>query len=160
MVETQRKSAVFAILAFLMLFISAAAESSDGNTVYEVLESYNFPKGILPTNAKDYVLNQDGSFEVDLDKLCSFGIEAGYKLRYQRKISGNISSGYLKNLRGISVKIAFLWLDISAVELGDGQLDFYVGPFYAGFPLSNFYVCPSCGCGLDCDTSQMLLSSY
>ncbi|KAH9329971.1 hypothetical protein KI387_002079, partial [Taxus chinensis] len=145
MANTQMKSLLSAAIVFSMLLIPSAQSSDDGKSVYEVLESYNFPKGILPTNAKDYVLNQDGSFKVYLDKLCSFAIEAGYQLRYQRTISGNISPGYLKNLSGISVKIAFIWFDISAVELKNGQLEFYVGPFAAAFPLSNFYECPTCG---------------
>jgi len=156
------------VLIFPMLLISASANrNGSGKSVYDVMESYKFPKGILPTNAKDYVLNNsDGSFEVflemDGDGVCRFGIEAGYQLRYQRRISGKISPGSLKNLSGVSVKILFVWLDISAVELqvgdddGDGQLDFYVGPFSAAFPLSNFDVSPTCGCGLDCITSPML----
>uniref|UniRef100_A0A0D6R378 DUF538 domain-containing protein n=1 Tax=Araucaria cunninghamii TaxID=56994 RepID=A0A0D6R378_ARACU len=160
MVRTQMRSLLLGALAFSLLSICSEG-SDDGKSVYDVLESYNFPRGILPTNAKDYVLNPDGSFQVFLDKLCSFAIEAGYQLRYERKISGNISPGYLKNLKGISVKIAFFWLNISEVELSDGQLEFCVGPFSAAFPLSNFDICPTCGCGLDCDSRpEGLVSSY
>ncbi|GLJ16686.1 hypothetical protein SUGI_0286570 [Cryptomeria japonica] len=159
MASTLMKALLTASLAFSMLFISAES-SDDEKSVYEVLESYNFPKGILPTNAQGYVLNPDASFQVYLDKLCSFAIEAGYQLKYQSMISGKISPGYLKNLRGISVKITFFWIDISAVELRDGQLKFYVGFISAAFPLSNFYVCPTCGCGLDCSGRPVLLDSY
>jgi len=156
------------VLVFLFLLITARANSSgSGDSVYDVMESYKLPKGILPTNAKDYVLNSsDGSFEVFLEMdghgACTFGIEAGYQLKYQRRISGKISPGSLMNLKGVSVKILFIWLDISEVELqvgdddDDGQLDFYVGPFSAAFPLSNFDVSPTCGCGLDCITSPIL----
>lgn len=155
------------VLAFPFLLISAGANSNGtGESVYDVMESFKLPKGILPTNAKDYFLNDaDGSFEVllqvDGHGACSFRIEAGYQLKYQRKISGKISPGSLKNLKGVSVKILFVWLDISEVELrggegdDDGKLEFYVGPFSAAFPLSNFDISPTCGCGLDCITSTM-----
>lgn len=155
------------VLVFPVLLISTRANGNGGGeSVYDVMESYNFPKGILPTNAKDYVLNDsDGAFEVFLEMdghgACTFKIEAGYQLRYQRKISGKISLGSLKNLKGVSVKILFVWLDISAVKVlvgddNDGKLEFHVGPLSAAFPLSNFDVSPSCGCGLDCITSPML----
>jgi len=157
------------VLVFPFLLISARANSNGtGESVYDVMESFKFPKGILPTNAKDYFLNDaDGSFEVFLEVdghgACIFGIEAGYQLKYQRRISGKIKPGSLKNLKGVSVKIVFVWLDISEVELrggkgdddDDGQLEFHVGPFSAAFPLSNFDVSPTCGCGLDCITGTM-----
>ncbi|KAF3790179.1 hypothetical protein EJ110_NYTH16840 [Nymphaea thermarum] len=138
---------LFLIAGFLLGF----ARSHQNLTAYEVLESYNFPKGILPKGVKDYVFNEDGSFVAYLDGSCKFAIEAGYTLSYGSKITGVLKYGSLKNLQGVSVKVLFVWLGIWEVSRGNEQLDFYVGPVSASFPLSNFYVCPRCGCGLDCD---------
>ncbi|XP_077224233.1 uncharacterized protein LOC143857682 [Tasmannia lanceolata] len=136
------------ITSFFM--VSAITQDSKNLTAYEMLESYNFPKGILPQGVKGYVLNQDGSFEAYLDGECNFAVEGGYSLSYRKTISGKVSVGSLKELRGVSVKVLFIWLGISEVSSVDGQLDLYVGPVSASFPLSNFEECPRCGCGLDC----------
>ncbi|GLJ16681.1 hypothetical protein SUGI_0286510 [Cryptomeria japonica] len=50
-------------------------------SVYEVLESFNFPKGILPANAKGYVLHPNGSFQAFLDGVCNMKVEGlGYQI--------------------------------------------------------------------------------
>ncbi|CAN6475490.1 unnamed protein product [Victoria cruziana] len=139
----------FLMTGLLLNFVRS--HQNQNLTAYEVLESYNFPKGILPKGVQSYVFNEDGSFVVHLDGSCKFAIEAGYTLSYGSKITGVLKYGSLKSLQGVSVKILFVWLGISEVSRGDQQLDFYVGPVSASFPLSNFYVCPRCGCGLDCD---------
>ncbi|XP_042495116.1 uncharacterized protein LOC122074358 [Macadamia integrifolia] len=120
------------------------------STVYEMLEKFNFPKGILPEGATGYVLHEDNRFEVYLGRDCRFNVQGGYTLHYSRKISGRVGFGYLSELKGVSVKILFLWLGINEVTVGDGNLYFYVGPISASFPLYNFEECPQCGNGVDC----------
>ncbi|GLJ16684.1 hypothetical protein SUGI_0286540 [Cryptomeria japonica] len=117
----------------------------DKKSVYDVLESFNFPKGILPANAKEYFLHADGNFQVLLDGLCNIKIEEkGYQIRYEKKVMGNISAGSLKHLKGVRVKVSFVWLDVSAVKLSKGKLKFYVGPFSAAFDASGFDDTPIC----------------
>ncbi|XP_057820132.2 uncharacterized protein LOC131033033 [Cryptomeria japonica] len=114
-------------------------------SVYEVLESFNFPKGILPANAKGYVLHPNGSFQAFLDGVCNMKVEGlGYQIRYEKKIMGNISAGSLRNLKGVRVKVSFLWLPVSAVKVSDGKLTFYVGPFSLTFDASSFDEIPEC----------------
>ncbi|KAJ4965170.1 hypothetical protein NE237_017019 [Protea cynaroides] len=120
------------------------------STVYEMIEKFNFPRGILPEGANRYVLHEDNRFEVYLDGDCKFNVQGGYTLHYSKKVSGIVGFGSLTQLRGVSVKIIFLWLPINEVNRGDGNLDFYVGPISASFPLSNFEECPQCGRGVDC----------
>ncbi|XP_043710026.1 uncharacterized protein LOC122658926 [Telopea speciosissima] len=119
-------------------------------TVYEMLEKFNFPKGILPEGATGYVLYDDNRFEVYLNRDCKFNVDGGYTLHYSRKITGRVGFGSLRDLKGVTVKILFLWLGINEVSRGEGNLDFYVGPISASFPLDNFEECPQCGNGVDC----------
>ncbi|WOK93098.1 hypothetical protein Cni_G01791 [Canna indica] len=56
----------------------------------------------------------------------------------------------LTNLKGVSVKVLFFWLNIIEVRLLNDSLRFSVGIASADFTLSNFYISPQCGCGLDC----------
>ncbi|CAN6458298.1 unnamed protein product [Victoria cruziana] len=140
---------VLLIAGFLLGFVSS--HQNQTQSAYEILESYNFPRGILPKGVKSYVLNEDGSFTVRFDGSCKFEIEAGYTLDYKSKITGVLKYGSLKNLQGVSVKVLFFWLGISEVDRGEGHLDFYVGPLSASFDLSNFFESPQCGCGFDCD---------
>ncbi|XP_042482013.1 uncharacterized protein LOC122062434 [Macadamia integrifolia] len=119
-------------------------------TAYEMLEKFNFPKGILPEGAKGYVLHDDNRFEVYLDGNCNFNVDGGYSLYYSKKITGRVGYGSLTDLKGVSVKILFIWLGINEVSIEAGNLDFYVGPLSASFPLSNFEECPQCGRGVNC----------
>ncbi|KAK1323000.1 hypothetical protein QJS10_CPA02g00815 [Acorus calamus] len=137
-------------LLFLLLTISPTqstrTQDSDTPNAYEMLESFNFPKGILPEGVTHYKLNTDGTFEVYFGgKECKFGLEAGYTLSYSNKISGKVGVGSLKNLVGVKVKVLFVWLNINEVVRSGGSLDFYVGPLSASFGVSNFEDSPRCG---------------
>ncbi|KAI3984585.1 hypothetical protein MKX01_040462 [Papaver californicum] len=137
----------FCLILFLSLISMVSSESSSKPSAYEMLESFNFPKGILPEGVKDYVLHEDRRFEVNLGKECKFQVEEnGYYLHYQKKITGSVEFGSLKNLKGVSVKIMFIWVGISEVfNKGNGDLEFFVGPVSASFPVSNFDEKPECG---------------
>ncbi|CAL9118050.1 unnamed protein product [Musa textilis] len=140
-------------LLFLSLSVApsfAETQVSDELTAYQMLEKYDFPKGILPQGVQSYVLNQDGSFEVYLSGDCEFEVTGGYLLQYKRRITGTVGVGSLTNLRGVRVKVLLLWFGINEVVRSGSELKFYVGPLSASFGLSNFEECPSCRCGFDC----------
>lgn len=146
----------------VFLFLSAVATSSpatitdDATTVYEALEDFNFPVGLIPKGAVGYDLDQTtGKFHAYLNGSCSFSLEGSYELRYKSTIGGYISKNRLTSLTGISVKILFLWLNIVEVVRRGNDLEFSVGIASASFPLDNFFECPQCGCGLDCVNGQV-----
>lgn len=146
----------------VFLFLSAVATSSpatitdDAATVYDALEDFNFPVGLIPKGAVGYDLDQTtGKFHAYLNGSCSFSLEGSYELRYKSTIGGYISKNRLTSLTGISVKILFLWLNIVEVVRSGNNLEFSVGIASASFPLDNFFECPQCGCGLDCVNGQV-----
>ncbi|MED6121403.1 hypothetical protein PIB30_029779 [Stylosanthes scabra] len=152
---------------FLLFFFSSLTTSSSSSnnassiqqpqqyeklTAYDVLQQYGFPVGLLPKGIIGYALNkQTGEFAAYLDATCSFSIE-GYDLKYKSTITGVITQGRLYNLKGVSVKILILWLNIVEVRVDGDELQFSVGIASANFGVQNFYESPQCGCGFDCNT--------
>lgn len=144
------------IVAVVLLLLSPAIAATAAPTAYEMLESFHFPEGILPKGVTGYELDPStGKFRADLNGSCSFALEGSYQLSYEPTITGYISEGRLTELRGISVKVLFFWLNILDVARVGDDLDFSVGIASASFPLDNFFVSPQCGCGLNCDDFQI-----
>lgn len=142
---------LWATFLFMIFSISPALSADDTLTVYEVLQEYDFPIGLLPGAVTSYKLdNSTGKFSVYLNETCTFKIDS-YELKYKTTITGVISKDKISSLSGIKVKVLFLWLSIVKVTRDDDELEFSVGIASADFPVSNFDECPTCGCGFDCD---------
>ncbi|KAI3668283.1 hypothetical protein L6452_43360 [Arctium lappa] len=138
-------SSFFFLLLSLPVLISAAL------TAYEALEEYDFPAGLLPKGVTGYTLNEDtGEFEAYLGQTCSYSVQ-GYDLKYKSTISGVIAKDRLTNLKGISVKVLFFWLNIVEVSRDGDQMSLSVGILSAAFDISGFIESPQCGCGFDCN---------
>lgn len=136
-----------------LLQVSAAGDGA--SSAYEILQSYDFPAGLLPKGATGYDLDEKtGKFNAYFNKSCSFSLEGSYQLKYNSKISGYISKGKLSKLSGVSVKVLFLWLNIVEVTRNADNLEFSVGIASADFPINNFDIIPQCGCGLNCGGKQ------
>lgn len=146
------------ILFFLIsssVTTQSPASPDDKLTAYEVLESCDFPVGLLPKGVVDYELDSStGEFTVQLNETCTFSIES-YELKYKSTITGVISKDKVTNLSGIRVKVLILWLNVVEVTRDGDDLDFSVGIASASFPVSNFVESPTCGCGFDCDTANI-----
>ena len=107
--------------------------------------------GLLPRGVIGYELNREtGEFSAYLNGTCKFSLES-YTLEYKSTITGVISKDRLKNLKGVSVKILFFWINIVEVVRNGDQLQFSVGIASASFPIENFVESPQCGCGLNCN---------
>ncbi|KAJ1412610.1 hypothetical protein SESBI_20339 [Sesbania bispinosa] len=139
------------IVVFVTVTQALSQQKSQNElTVYEVLEKYNFPVGLLPKGATGYELNEKtGKFTVYFDGTCIFSIQS-YDLKYKPTIKGVISNGRLSKLKGISVKIEVLWLRITEVTRDGDELQFSVGVASADFSVDSFLESPECGCGFDC----------
>ncbi|KAF0927604.1 hypothetical protein E2562_034573 [Oryza meyeriana var. granulata] len=138
----------------LLLLLSLLAGASAKPTAYEVLESYDFPVGILPIGVTSYTLDAStGDFTATLNttSTCDFAIQGSYSLRYQPTITGRIATDHLTDLRGVAVKVLLFWLNIVEVTRRGDQLEFSVGILSADFGVDNFFESPQCGCGFDCD---------
>ncbi|KAK8614537.1 hypothetical protein V6N13_068337 [Hibiscus sabdariffa] len=68
-------------------------------------------------------------------------------------------SGRIRNLKGMSVKALFFWLNIVEVIHDGGELKFSVGLASTNFPVDNFYESPLCNCRFDCNHLDTFLSS-
>ncbi|KAL0459705.1 UNVERIFIED_CONTAM: hypothetical protein Slati_0597700 [Sesamum latifolium] len=140
-------------LTVFLVFIAASSPSTaaaDSPTVYEALQSYGFPVGLLPVGVTKYKVDTaTGKFSVHLNEACSFTIH-GYDLKYKTTITGTISENKIKDLSGIQVKVLLFWVNIIEVTKEGDQLELSVGIASADFPVDNFYESPQCGCGFDC----------
>jgi hypothetical protein len=151
---------------FLALAVTAAAlaAASAKPTAYEALGGFDFPPGILPKGAVAYTLdNSTGAFTATLDSspsggpVCEFSIQGSYSLRYQTKISGKISPGRIADLQGVSVKVLFFWFNIIEVARSGDKMGFSIGVASADFGIDDFFECPTCGCGFDCNNLTPVL---
>ncbi|XP_010556732.1 PREDICTED: uncharacterized protein LOC104825967 [Tarenaya hassleriana] len=144
------------IASFLFFFHVPSTSAADGSSAYTVLQSYNFPVGILPQGVVGYDLDRStGKFHAYFNDSCSFSLEGSYQLNYKSTISGYISPNKLTKLTGVKVKVLFLWLNIVEVVRNGDELGFSVGITSANFGIDNFFESPQCGCGFDCKGSKM-----
>lgn len=135
----------------LLFFLSLSAASSARPTAYEILERCDFPVGLLPNGVTGYEFNEDsGEFKVHLSQTCKFHIES-YQLEYKSTITGVLSKDRITHLKGVSVKVLILWLNIVEIVKEDDELQFSVGIASANFPVDGFEESPTCGCGFDCN---------
>ncbi|XP_078439597.1 uncharacterized protein At5g01610-like [Wolffia australiana] len=142
--------------AWALAVVAAAASAAEERSVYEALEEYNFPAGVLPKGVVGYELDRTtGAFSVSLNGTCTFSVEGSYQLRYRPTVSGRVSKNKLTQLKGVSVRVLLLWLDIVAVSRVGDELDFSVGILSTSFGLDNFLESPQCGCGFDCLSLHM-----
>ncbi|CAE6140558.1 unnamed protein product [Arabidopsis arenosa] len=146
---------LIASLLFLSSLAAAVAAESDTPTAYSLLQSYNFPVGILPKGVVAYDLDTTtGKFHAYFNDSCSFSLVGSYQLNYKSTISGYISENKLKKLTGIKVKVLFLWLNIVEVIRNGDEMEFSVGITSANFAIQEFLESPQCGCGFECKDSK------
>jgi hypothetical protein len=122
-----------------------SASPSDASDVYERLEGYGFPEGILPHIVTGYTLEPNGKFTLYLESKCQVLVESKYPLVYNNVITGMLSYGKLQGLRGITVKAYYIWWNIYGIALGDDEsLFFDIGILSTKFPCNNFDDPPIC----------------
>ncbi|KAG0554012.1 hypothetical protein M758_12G058800 [Ceratodon purpureus] len=137
------------LVVVLLLSFSCASQAqsvtSDGSDVYERLETFGFPEGLLPHIVTGYTFEPSGRFTLYLASKCQVLIQDKYPLIYEKKITGMLSYGRLQGLKGITVKALYVWWGITGIALGDDHsLYFEIGILSTSFPYSNFDDPPVC----------------
>lgn len=109
------KTLITLFLTLIIVITSTTALSvTDQPTVYQILEKYGLPSGLLPDSVKSYTLSpDDGSFVVELEKPCY--IQFDYLVYYDSKITGKLNFGSITDLVGIQVKKFFFWLSVDEI---------------------------------------------
>ncbi|CAL1373167.1 unnamed protein product [Linum trigynum] len=138
----------FLINVSLFCFISLSLSVHQGqglSEIHDLLPQYGFPVGLLPDGVESYTLSpSDGTFTVRFTTPCDVRF-AGYLVHYDKEIGGKLSKGAVRDVSGITTKQAFFWLSLSAIEVsGDGDIEFFVGPFSKKLPVKAFEKIPQC----------------
>ncbi|KAL6652689.1 hypothetical protein ACP70R_011614 [Stipagrostis hirtigluma subsp. patula] len=143
-------STLLLLLLGLGASTSAASSSSsapyDPPTVPELMDRFGLPRALLPATARRYLLHDDGSFELFLDDGCV--VEAGgYRVAYDIELTGAVSHGTVTGLEGVRVRVLFVWVPITGVEVRGGEVTVSVGPIKKSFPVVGFKSSPRCIAG-------------
>lgn len=141
--------ALVSLLVTLLVAFSCASHArsvpADASDVYEKLETYGFPEGLLPHIVTGYILEPSGKFTLYLESKCPVLIQDKYPLLYEKVITGMLSYGRLQSLKGVTVKAFYYWWSITGIAVADDHsLYFEIGVLSANFPLSNFDDPPIC----------------
>lgn len=137
------------LLVTLLLALSCASHArsvpADASDVYERLETYGFPEGLLPHTVTSYTLESNGKFTLHLESKCPVLVQDKFPLIYEKEITGTLSYGRLQHLKGISVKAFYYWFSITGIVAKDDRsLYFEIGVLSTSFPFSNFDDPPVC----------------
>lgn len=130
--------------ASLVLLFLSSLPSAFPSSAYDILSSYGFPSGLLPQTVSHYDLDSDGKFTLYLSGSCTVDIPDAYPVKYAPKITGTISNQTLDDLSGITVKVLFVWWDITGISVSGDDLVFKVGPVSASYAALNFSENPVC----------------
>ncbi|RVW60373.1 hypothetical protein CK203_089870 [Vitis vinifera] len=131
---TQRLISLAATFCLILIHTPPANSFNNTPSAYDVLEAYNFPIGLLPYGSEAMISTTQ---------------------QYEPTIKGYLSNGMLSSLEGVSVKLFFLWIDISEIIRNGDGLDFYVWILSTRFPVDYFEEPPQCGCGINCSPRQV-----
>lgn len=156
------------LLTLIIVITSTTALSvTDQPTVYQILEKYGLPSGLLPDSVKSYTLSSDdGSFEVELEKPCY--IQFDYLVYYDSKITGKLNFGSITDLDGIQVKKFFFWLSVDEIRVdlpSSDNIYFSVGIINKKLDIDQFETVHACTDNALCPflskaISQVYLDTY
>ncbi|CAO2203906.1 unnamed protein product [Urochloa humidicola] len=136
-----------AVLAASLLLPLARPDSPSTNTTaYDELRLRGFPRGLLPSNVRDYTLDAgSGDFAVDLHSSCRIVLPAGsYLADFNSRLTGQLGDRRISGLSGIRVRAFFRWWSITGIRADGDQLVFEVGSVSAKFPSRDFNASLEC----------------
>lgn len=125
----------------------AGGGGSNGTTVYDVLPRYGLPAGLLPDAVASYSLEEDGGFTVELDRPSCYVQFGSNLVYYERRITGTLKIGSIRNLEGVQVQRFFLWLGVDEIKVDLPPSDyiyFQVGWISKRLAIEDFREVHSC----------------
>ncbi|XP_076901941.1 uncharacterized protein At5g01610-like [Bidens hawaiensis] len=133
------------LLCFTLSLIFSFTEGGDEPSVYQILQSYNLPVGLLPNGAYGYTFDpRSGRYSVNLRTICEVNV-GGYEFQYSPPITGVISQNNLGEMGGVKVKVALGWVSIVNINRNQDQLKLTIhGIGDKEFPVNVFYLSPNC----------------
>ncbi|CAA7395341.1 unnamed protein product [Spirodela intermedia] len=145
-------SLVFISFVMLALIYSPAAAAaggggSNGTTVFDVLPQFGLPAGLLPDAVASYSLDEDGGFTVELDRPSCYVQFDSNLVYYERRITGTLKIGSIRNLEGVQVQRLFLWLGVDEIKVDLPPSDyiyFQVGWISKRLSIEDFREVHSC----------------
>ncbi|XP_042380023.1 uncharacterized protein LOC121972419 [Zingiber officinale] len=96
--------------------------SSNISTVYNILQEYNLPPGILPDNVKSFSIASNGYFVIDLYGECYVDFE--YVVYYAPRVSGFLGYGSISNLEGVQIRSYLIWYGVNYIKVDLPYSDF------------------------------------
>ncbi|KAK9055859.1 hypothetical protein SSX86_026946 [Deinandra increscens subsp. villosa] len=140
------KTLLLLLLLTLLPTLISAALPHDPPTVYQILEKYGLPSGLLPDSVKSYSLSpDDGSFVVELQQPCY--IQFDYLVYYDTKITGKLNVGSITDLDGIQVKRLLFWFNVDEIRVdlpSSDNIYFTVGILNKKLDIDQFETIHAC----------------
>ncbi|KAG8371747.1 hypothetical protein BUALT_Bualt13G0120200 [Buddleja alternifolia] len=130
-----QKFLFFLIFYLQSLYIVYKISPPQKPTIYEILPKYNLPSGLFPDSVISSKFFENGTFEVYLEEEISFK-QFNYLVRYDKKITGNLSNGSITDLKGIHFKKFKLWFDVDEIRVNFPTDDSY----YFTLDVDEFFI--------------------
>ncbi|KAG6478879.1 hypothetical protein ZIOFF_062324 [Zingiber officinale] len=89
----------------------SSASPSNSSTIYDILQEYNLPPGILPDTVKSFSVASNGYFVIDLYGECYVYFE--YIVYYAPRVSCFLGYGSVSNLEGVQIRSYLIWYGVS-----------------------------------------------
>ncbi|KAJ0714095.1 hypothetical protein HanPI659440_Chr13g0485741 [Helianthus annuus] len=139
MISSQMSLLIVALLAL-------TASTSAIPTIYDLVNQFGFPSGILPDSVESYSTTpSDGgayTFAVYLKKPCYFKYD--YLVHFESEITGKISNGQITELKGLKAQSLWFWLSIDQIKVDGSSLQFTLGLLTVKSDISFFQAIPTC----------------
>ncbi|KAI3688244.1 hypothetical protein L1987_81955 [Smallanthus sonchifolius] len=146
----------------LILLALFALTASATPTIYDIVNQFGFPSGIIPDSVASYsTAPSDGdsyTFSISLKKPCY--VKYDYLVHFDTEITGKITYGKITDLKGLQAQSFWFWLNIDEIKVDGSSLQFTLGLVTVKSDISLFVEIPTCKdkALADCDKSSKLIS--
>lgn len=84
----------------------------------ELLQKYQIPRGVFPKNVLNYEFDEaTGKLVVILPFICEVRFKDDSFVRYDKRVTGILTTGVFKNIEGIKTKIMMMWSKVISITM-------------------------------------------